>query len=305
MRVTAWPFQRFTSLGIVLFVASLTLGFLPRHAAAQCDPAALADGGFEAGDTETQWTPVGDGPNWSAGFILEDAESAHAGNWSATMGGVQDEAYRNGFSQVLPAFAAEDVLSLYIRVEPSYSCIDGQGEVPICDPFYDFTVALDETILLEVFEGDASFHTGYVLATFRMAAFANGNPHTLTIAGRSEGTVYLVDDVCISPRGTGSGAPAATYDTTPDNVVDLSELLRVIQFYNAGGHHCVGEEEVESEDGYTPGPGDTSCAPYSADVNPTDWKISLGELLRVIQFYNRGGYYACPVANTEDGFCTL
>lgn len=257
MRVTAWPFQRFTSLGIVLFVASLSVGILPLHAAAQCDPEHSQTAALKRATRRPNGRPSAiSGPNWSAGFILEDAESAHAGNWSATMGGVQDEAYRNGFSQVLPAFAAEDVLSLYIRVEPSYKSIDGQGEVPICEPFYDFTVALDETILLEVFEGDASFHTGYVLVIFPMAAFANGNPHTLTIAGRSEGTVYLVDDVCISPRGTGSGAPAATYDTTPDNVVDLSELLRVIQFYNAGGHHCVGEEEVESEDGYTPGPGD-------------------------------------------------
>lgn len=40
-------------------------------------------------------------------------------------------------------------------------------------------------------------------------------------------------------------------------------------------------------------------------MNPTDWKISLGELLRVIQFYNRGGFYACPLANSEDGWCPL
>jgi len=26
-------------------------------------------------------------------------------------------------------------------------------------------------------------------------------------------------------------------------------------------------------------------------------------LLRLIQFFNSGGYHACPAENTEDGFC--
>jgi len=33
--------------------------------------------------------------------------------------------------------------------------------------------------------------------------------------------------------------------------------------------------------------------------------INLTELLRLIQFFNMGGYYACPGENTEDGFCVL
>ncbi len=43
---------------------------------------------------------------------------------------------------------------------------------------------------------------------------------------------------------------------------------------------------------------------HTADQNG-DGQISLPELLRVIQFFNSGGYDACPgeVPPTEDGFC--
>jgi len=75
----------------------------------------------------------------------------------------------------------------------------------------------------------------------------------------------------------------------------------VIQFYNSGGFHC----EEGTEDGYAPGPGDQTCAPHSSDYAPSgpDWRIVLTELLRIIQFYNSGGYHPCPDEGTEDGFC--
>ena len=81
--------------------------------------------------------------------------------------------------------------------------------------------------------------------------------------------------------------------------MSLSELLRVIQFYNAGGYHC----DASGEDGYAPGPGDTACTPHATDYNPQDWTLSLSEVLRAIQFYNAGAYATCP--GTEDGFCPL
>ncbi|HPO14652.1 MAG TPA: right-handed parallel beta-helix repeat-containing protein [Candidatus Hydrogenedentes bacterium] len=90
-----------------------------------------------------------------------------------------------------------------------------------------------------------------------------------------------------------------TPDQDQDGFINLSELLRVIQFFNSDGFHC----EAGTEDGYAPGPGDTSCAPYDSDYNAQDWHISLSELLRVIQFFNSGGYHYCPGEGTEDGFC--
>ena len=41
---------------------------------------------------------------------------------------------------------------------------------------------------------------------------------------------------------------------------------------------------------------------YTPDTN-VDGTIQLSELLRVVQFFNQGGYHACPGEGTEDGFC--
>ncbi len=90
-----------------------------------------------------------------------------------------------------------------------------------------------------------------------------------------------------------------TADPDKDNRISLSELLRLIQFFNSDGFHCM----AGTEDGYAPGPGDQTCAPHDSDYNSQDWRISLSELLRLIQFFNSGGYHYCPGENTEDGFC--
>jgi hypothetical protein len=92
----------------------------------------------------------------------------------------------------------------------------------------------------------------------------------------------------------------ATADQNHDGKINLSELLRVIQFFNAHTFHC----QAGTEDGYAPYAGDTSCAAYTSDYNPQNWKISLSELLRTIQFFNSHAYHFCPDEGTEDGFCT-
>ena len=104
---------------------------------------------------------------------------------------------------------------------------------------------------------------------------------------------------------TVEGPCAVTYHTADqngDHLIGLTELLRIIQFFNIGGFYC----EAGTEDGYAPGAtGDTSCAIHQSDYMPQDWKIELSELLRIIQFFNSGGYHACPDADpaTEDGYC--
>lgn len=87
-------------------------------------------------------------------------------------------------------------------------------------------------------------------------------------------------------------------DSNSDWSVSLSELLRIIQFYNVKGYHC----DPASTDGFAPGSGDTGCAAHDADYNPTDWQISFVELLRMIQLYNSpyGVYHV--LEGTEDGF---
>lgn len=121
--------------------------------------------------------------------------------------------------------------------------------------------------------------------------------------GSTEGVVEGTPEGVPEGGSEGEGAPFPTHhsaDTNQDNRIGLSELLRVIQFFNSGGFHCA----PGTEDGYGPGiVGDQTCPPHAADYNPQDWRISLSELLRVIQFYNSGGYHACPGQGTEDGYC--
>lgn len=87
-------------------------------------------------------------------------------------------------------------------------------------------------------------------------------------------------------------------DINGDWTITLSEVLRIIQFYNSGGLQC----GVGTEDGFAPGQGDTGCTPHDSDYAPQDWDMNLSEILRIIQFYNllSGNYH--PDAGGEDGF---
>lgn len=96
-----------------------------------------------------------------------------------------------------------------------------------------------------------------------------------------------------------------TADQDADNVINLSELLRIIQFFNSGGFSCA-EAPDATEDGYLPAPpGSQTCPPHANDYAPFDWNITLSELLRAIQFFNSDGYTYCPDDDTEDGYCPV
>ncbi len=106
-------------------------------------------------------------------------------------------------------------------------------------------------------------------------------------------------------------------DTESDFDISLSELLRVVQFFNVGGYSCL----AGTEDGYAPGKplmegkgegapegegegGAGPCAdgvPHDSDYQPQDFCISLSELLRLVQFFNSPGGYRGQ-EGTEDGF---
>lgn len=144
---------------------------------------------------------------------------------------------------------------------------------------------------------------------------AEGIHEGQSVEGQEEGTPAegqgegLIEGEGLSIEGEGEGALQEgegseedswhTADPNHDNQISLSELLRIIQFFNSGGLHC----QAGTEDGYAPGPGDKICLPHSSDYNPQDWLISLSELLRIIQLFNSNGYHWCPGEATEDGFC--
>jgi len=89
---------------------------------------------------------------------------------------------------------------------------------------------------------------------------------------------------------------ASDYDN--DWRISLSEVLRLIQFFNSGQYHC-GDG---TEDGYASGDGPRACQPHSSDYVDGNWKISLSELLRLVQLYNVDGGIYFFHQGTEDGF---
>lgn len=128
---------------------------------------------------------------------------------------------------------------------------------------------------------------------------------TASFASDNEGEGVPDGEGMPDGEGTADGEIPSVHsaDQNGDNAISLTELLRVIQFFNMGGFHCVTPPAV-SEDGYLPGAGeDYECTPHASDYNPQNWQISLTELLRLIQFFNTGGYHPCLGANTEDGYC--
>ncbi len=99
------------------------------------------------------------------------------------------------------------------------------------------------------------------------------------------------------------GGRAHSADLDGDGTIGTSELLRVIQHYRAGALACE-DPLAPTDDRYLPGATTPrNCEPHAGDYAPQDWRISLRELLRLVQFHNAGGYHYCPTANTEDTFC--
>jgi hypothetical protein len=86
----------------------------------------------------------------------------------------------------------------------------------------------------------------------------------------------------------------------------MSELLRVIQFYNATGYRCA--LLAQSEDGFlagrlAPNQRDPDCPAHASDYAPENGAISLSELLRAVQLFNLGVYHFCEQSGEGDNFC--
>lgn len=98
-------------------------------------------------------------------------------------------------------------------------------------------------------------------------------------------------------EGEGEDFPRHSADyKLPAGVIELTELLRVVQFYNIGLEFGC----ADAETGYDVQSNDRDCAPADFDYAPQNWRLDLPELLRLIQFYNAGGYIVNDAS--EDGW---
>jgi VCBS repeat-containing protein len=162
--------------------------------------------------------------------------------------------------------------------------------------------SVTDSFTVTVADTEQALATATVIITVTGTA-SEGTPEGLTEGtpeGVVEGSAEGVAEGTAEGVTEGQVGGVHNADQNGDHRIDLSELLRVIQLYNSDGYHC----DSNSEDGYAPGPGDTgACPPHAGDYHPQDWRISLSELLRLIQIYNSSGYTPC--AEGEDGFCVI
>jgi uncharacterized repeat protein (TIGR03806 family) len=159
------------------------------------------------------------------------------------------------------------------------------GEDPIMGNF-----GVDGALRLKPGDPDRS------LVIIRMHRRGDGQMPPLGTNIIHEDAVDLIREWILS---TGEGETRHSADQNGNGTLDLGEVLRVIQLYNAEGLHC----DAGTEDGYAPGAGDTAtCEPHASDYVTQDWVVSLSELLRLIQLYNMGSFHPCDTGS-EDGFC--
>lgn len=159
------------------------------------------------------------------------------------------------------------------------------------------------TLALSIFGGVDPISTGQIATIYWKLNPTVSSGATININNaESSAASPAADAVTVQYTGgainvtTLAGHHSADYEQ--DWTLQLSELLRVIQFFNSTAMHC----DASTEDGYKPGNGDTACTNHNSDYNLPDWKINLSELLRAIQIYNAIGSAYHPDGSGEDGF---
>ena len=112
------------------------------------------------------------------------------------------------------------------------------------------------------------------------------------------------DELSVSELLNVSGVGGVHHaDTDVSGAVELDELLRVIQLYNADRYTCDDGDGAPTEDGFMLGDAPLNCTRHTADYLSPTGTISLSEVLRMIQYFNSSGIAYCPETDSEDGFC--
>lgn len=176
--------------------------------------------------------------------------------------------------------------------EPNYNLAPGESQT-IVVRFCSDSLPSGDYLAIVSFTGGPDMLVYPVLAT--VVSEEEGSPEGIL---EGEGNVEGEGSVEGIPEGELPSRHSA--DINMNWKIELRELLRVIQFFNSWGYHCA-EVPTATEDGYEVGSGaNHSCSYHTSDYNPKNWKIDFPELLRLIQFFNAGGYHLDSAG--EDGF---
>lgn len=255
-------------------------------------------------------TPLWNSPSFPMGI-------SNGSDWYTVFGGLQDWSYRymscfditmelsnskRPLESDLPLLWGQNQESMLTYIEATHIGIRGLvTDFYTGDPLYARIVssANSQPVYTDPDVGD--YHRMLLPGTYDITVDAAGY-EMVTVANIAVGAGAATRiDLRLFPEGSEGEPGSIPHDADQDANyhVDLSEILRVIQFYNTGGLFC----DENTEDGYAAGTGDTSCAPHNSDFTPQDWKISLSEVLRSIQIFNADSYFPCPAG--EDGYCPV
>ena len=196
---------------------------------------------------------------------------------------------------------------------------------PVDDQKWTFQIAGGEIAQVSPFTGDTDL---FDFAWTRLPASPFTFTYTLNVPANATGQKSLV--ALVKPRFNGkqlqalvppdpltieAAPPYHSADINQDLALNLTELLRVIELYNTRfSTNRTGRYKVSSgtEDGFAAEPTIglsevVTLTRYHSGDYDQDGKLSLTELLRIIELYNyrvgtqRTGQYH-PQAGTDDGF---
>lgn len=195
--------------------------------------------------------------------------------------------------------------SLYLRRDVNIEYVEIYFDAPDHPAWGDLTITLTSpagtpSILGRTHASSGHYYAGWTFGTARCLEESSQGEWTLAVSDQIAGNTGALAQWSVKAFGTAAAPFYHALDYNPaDWSINLSELLRAIQLYNAGGLAC----QPGSEDTYAPGAGAKNCTPHDSDYNPADWSIGLSELLRAIQFYNAGAYQ--EQAGSEDGYAPV
>jgi hypothetical protein len=154
--------------------------------------------------------------------------------------------------------------------------------------------------------------TGPIVFTYTLSAplDSTGSIALSALVLSRSGAQAFTDLVLPSPVVIGGLPRLHSADTNQDSRLSLAELLRVIELYNTREQSVrTGSysEQIDSEDGFAPGQTGSLLTRYHSADTDHNGRISLLELLRVIELFNyrinnsrTGQYHLDP--GSDDGF---